>query len=115
MKLRDSLIAWEPKPGGKIQVGRLGKYDPPTHYFTTGGCWTWTQTCEDENIIKAFVLAEAMNMIVRDGLTPLSVHHALMDIDEYLDVCGADMPGVYERREKKHEKTMISRKEPRVL
>ena len=50
--------------------------------------------------MKAFILAEAMNMIVRDGLDPLTVHNAWMDIDEYLDVCGADMPGVYERRER---------------
>ena len=98
MKLRDSLIAWEPEPGGKIQVGRQGECNPPTHYFTTGGCWTWTQTCKDENRLKAFILAEAMNMIVRDGLNPLSVHSALMDIDEYLDVCGDEMPGVHERR-----------------
>ena len=97
MRLKDSVIAWEAKPEGRVMVEPFG-FNPLARYSTTGGRHAWTQTCKDINKLKAFVLTEAMSMIVRDGLDPMTVHTALLDIDEYLDVCAEDMPGVAQRR-----------------
>ena len=47
---------------------------------------------------KVRVFIEAMHLIIRDKVEPQAVHKALLDLDEYLDGCSDDMPGVWEKR-----------------
>jgi len=46
---------------------------------------------------KAIVFIEAMHLIVRDGVDPTALHSVLLNLEEYLDGCSLDMPGVYEK------------------
>ena len=97
MKLKDTVIAWNPIPGGACVVLPLGSPVPFDLPSTTGGVWTWTWKTAPAKA-KAFVLAEALHMIVRDKLDPMTVHTALCQVDEYLDACADDMPGVSKLR-----------------
>ena len=43
---------------------------------------------------SGFVFTQAMHLIVRDGIDPQRLHHLLLELDEYRNVCSFSMPGI---------------------
>lgn len=44
----------------------------------------------DQRVAQVFI--EAMHLIVRDGVDPLQLHHALLGLEEYRNAMADDMP-----------------------
>lgn len=91
IKLKDSLILWNPitieNPDGmpRIIVIQRGHNHPcvKAYRYSSGGCYMWVHSAPFMER-KAFVLAEALCIIIRDGLDPQEVHSAMLSIEEYL-------------------------------
>ena len=99
MKLKDAAIYWDPRPGGRCVVAPFGRETVVTRALPCSTGSVHTKVCTLSPVkARAFVLAEALHMIIRDGLDPQTVHKALLEIDEYRTACANDMPGVQPRR-----------------
>jgi len=112
MKLKDVNILWVPvdesinnptRRRDMVVVVPMDKDNGHRSWASTGGCYTWTQTCKDKSKLRGFALAEAIGMIVRDGLDPMAVHKAMLNVDEYLEAVASDLPGVQEKLDEKEE------------
>lgn len=100
-KLQDTMIAWN-ADSNEVKIGPW----PDAHnwsegYRMTGGaCYSHVRASSPH--VKALYLhALAIEMIIRDGVDPKSVHEALLPIAEYRDALADDVPGVWDYR--KHE------------
>ena len=101
MKLKDAVVGWQSRPGGRVVVAPLGT-NLPMDFATTGGVWVGLDERSPLEV-KTFILIAALHMIVRDGLDPQTVHTALLGVDEYRDACSDDMPGVAKLRARLNE------------
>ena len=66
---------------------------------SVGACFGATRRMSFGNR-KTLVFITAVQLIVRDGCAPSAVHAAFLGLDEYLDGCSSDMPGVWELRQR---------------
>jgi hypothetical protein len=93
MKAKDTMIAYNPDTG-EVKVGpwpdNTGWSDGP--YSTTGACYL--NRHKYPKCFKMMVFIDAIHLIVRDKMDPMTVHKALLAIDEYVDGCSDDMPGI---------------------
>lgn len=102
MNAKNAMLCWNPESSEVALVpwpdrkGAGDKYACSTLACNFSGAGsTHHRTVEERKLI---VFIEAMHLIIRDKVDPMAVHNALLDLDEYLDGCADDMPGVWERR-----------------
>jgi hypothetical protein len=90
MKLKDTLIAWN--PGGEIQVGPLAnnRHWSTPYFMTSGGCYTEVAKARGDKA-KAFVLAEFIAIVLHDGISLGDAHREFSKIDEYRNAIPADV------------------------
>jgi hypothetical protein len=99
MKLKDTAIAWTPGVGVEVEPisspGGSKTFD--RHPLQTGGFRYDLGRAEGERAQHA-VLAIFHMLVVRDGLPPMTVHNAFMDIEEYRDsICIDCLPAAVPR------------------
>jgi hypothetical protein len=98
MNAKDSMLCWTPDTYQVAIVpwpdraGRSDRYD-----MTTLACNAEVQRMSFKER-QALVFIEAMHLIVRDGMNPLEVHTALLQLDEYRAGCAQCMPGIEQAR-----------------
>jgi hypothetical protein len=90
MKLKDTLIAWN--PGGEIQVGPLAENRKwsAAYRMSGGGCYTEVKSARGDSA-KVFALAEFNAIVVRDGVPVSDADREFMKIDEYRDAIASDL------------------------
>jgi hypothetical protein len=99
MKLKDSLILWNPVPNGPKNSGmevavfingsRL--YESRDYRYSGGGCYTITESLTPAEA-RAYVFRDSMKLIIRDHMNPQAVHDAFCEIREYRDGLSEDTP-----------------------
>lgn len=110
-KARNLTVGWNPKHPGlpsvanpgtagiverfgddeldwSVRGSELDKWDFTTEEIVTGGVCTR----EELGMRKLRLFMLATHMMVRDGIEPIAVHHALLAFAEYRDGCADDMP-----------------------
>ena len=96
MKLKESLILWNParkgpkNSGTEIKVTHLGNTEAGYQY-SGGGCYTRTQKLTPIEA-RAYIFRDAMTLIIRDHMNPQSVHNAFCEVKEYRDGLSPDTP-----------------------
>jgi hypothetical protein len=107
--VKDTMICWTPpdwpSEDKRYVRGEVGLYPWPDktrqsdRYAMTGGA-TYSHIHQQRSFEKrkTETLIAAIHMIVRDGCDPQKVHQALLGLEEYLDACSDDMPGVAKLR-----------------
>ena len=93
MKARNATLLWTPGTD-LVRVVQRPHGATDRKYERSGlGAYPVMQTMLPE-VAKLMCFVEAMHLIVRDKCDPMAVHKALLGVDEYLDGCAGDMPGV---------------------
>jgi hypothetical protein len=92
--LTEVEVCWNPATAEVALLpwpDRLGRDRP--YLFTAGACETRVHDFTHLER-QAYVLMQAVVLIIRDGCDPQAVHRALLGITEYRDLLPDDMPGV---------------------
>lgn len=98
MKLIEAMLCWNP---GKAEVMVVSHTDP-REIITADKLQNSSLACYGvwESLTAArrreLMLMEALQLIVRDKCDAEAVHRALLRIDEYVEFCADDMPGLPE-------------------
>jgi hypothetical protein len=97
---KDKMLCWNP---GTDQVALVDWPDriraSDKYEMTQLGCFTDFNKASF-GVRKTLCFIEAMHLIVRDKCDPQAVHKAMLGMEEYLDGCSDDMPGVAKIRYK---------------
>jgi hypothetical protein len=102
LRFRDALIAWTPAHyresplAGQILVTRLGhdiRVDQAGRHAMTGGAaYVKVRNMRGSEAV-AQVFIDFHTIVVRDGLDPVTVHRAFLNIEEYRDRISPDIEG----------------------
>jgi hypothetical protein len=92
-----AILCWNP---GTSQV-RVFEFPPPDGFYGRWAKYEMTTLADSQHFCemtfeqrKAAVFIEAMHIVVRDKCSPMAVHLALLEVQEYRDGCALDMPGI---------------------
>ena len=91
-----ALLLWN--PGGEVVVLEYNSPENRPYFqkFMMNGLASYVALRKmNFEQRKLMVFIEAMHLIVRDKCDPIKVHNALLRVDEYIDGCADDMPGVH--------------------
>jgi hypothetical protein len=93
MKAKNSMIAYNTETG-EVRVGPWPDKTQWSRPFpaATGACYLDRHKHPAQ--WKMMVFIDAIHIIVREKIDPMTVHNALLAIDEYVDGCADDMPGI---------------------
>ena len=85
MKAKECMFAWNPN-SNEVEVGAWpdefgwsGKY-----MMTAGATYTRIHDMTHDQLV-AYMYIEAIHLIIRDKVDPISVHNAFSNIEEYRD------------------------------
>jgi len=85
MRVKNAVLNWQ--PGGAVMVFDYKNIGWPAVMYSH---WVYLKTPKR-------MLVEAMHAIIRDGVAPADIHDQLLRVEEYMDMCANDMPGVPRR------------------
>jgi len=102
MKSAKAMIAWNPNTN-EIKVGPWPDSTgwSKNYSMTSGACYLSRH--RKPNIWKMMNFIDAIHIIIRDKVDPMAVHNAMLVLDEYVDGCSDDMPGILEIRPSEKE------------
>lgn len=104
--IKDLIICWNSHspidkkicPKNVALVPYPDHHDLSCNYESTwGGCNQMVQNMTFEQR-KCMVFIYATNLMVNYKIDPKVVHQTFLEIDEYIDGCPNDWPGVWKRR-----------------
>ena len=94
MKATEVMLCWNP---GTSEVALIRWPDTArlSAAYQCSALASYIETHEmSKKERKMMVFITAMHLIVRDKCDPMAVHQALLGLEEYVDGCADDMPGV---------------------
>lgn len=94
MNAKNGMLCWNPGTSEVIvvpwpDVDRKSK----KYKMSCLACYSEVRAMSEERR-KAMVFIEAVHLMVRDKCDPMAVHQAMLSLDEYIDGCSHDMPGI---------------------
>lgn len=105
----EMMLCWNPGTADVALVRHPDTQGKSRHYQMTALACNFAICEKTFEQRKAIVFIEAMHLIVRDQCDPMAVHRALLPLDEYLDGCALDMPGVAEHLRRRDREGFIDR------